>query len=176
MANITVINFQVLTIMNTEPNSQTIQDQESINQIEIRKPVKKLEKISVTKQVYNTLRSFVESSNKETYEWNIGVWISRDTVLFEKRPKWKLYIYSDGNFKLYSWKDNLIMDMAKKVENDRLMVYINIYGNNTLSFDVYNENELRTKAIITNMPFAGPIRLIEIINKLCEYAKFEFCY
>ncbi|MGC9051665.1 hypothetical protein [Pyrobaculum sp.] len=166
--------------MSTEPQTQipTQETQEEILQLEILKPVKEIERKTVLRHVYNTLRSFVESSSNLSYSWNHGVAIERNTMLFEKRPKWRLIIYRDsGFFKLYSRRGNLVMDVEKKMEYDKPVTYIiNIYnGDSTLSFDAYDENELRFKAVTSDAPFARPIRVIEIIDRLCEFARFGFC-
>ncbi|MGC9050619.1 hypothetical protein [Pyrobaculum sp.] len=165
--------------MNTEPKTQTIPS-ESQNQtteqikLEILKPVRNLEIHNVSRQVYNTLRSFVESSDKSTYPWNVGIWINSDTVVFEKRNKWKLYVYPHyGYFKLYNWRGDLVVDGSRK-ENDRLMIYINTHNGGDISVDAYSD-DLYFIAITSDVPFARPIRLLEIIEKLCEYARFPFC-
>jgi hypothetical protein len=134
-----------------------------------------LEIHNVSRQVYNTLRSFVESSDKSTYPWNVGVKLNNDVVMFEKKGRWRLLIYPKyGYFKLLNWVGKLIMDIDRRVD-DKLTIFINIYGEEKLSFDAYSD-DLHFKAIASDVAFVRPVRLIEIVNKLCEYAKFEFCY
>lgn len=59
--------------------------------ITINKEVKQTKTIKVPKKIYNTIRSFVESSPREEYDWNVGYDIG-DKVVFEKQGKWILEV------------------------------------------------------------------------------------
>jgi len=57
----------------------------------IRKEVKEVRVIEISKKLYRTLESFVASSNKEGYFWNTGV-KADNTIMFIKPSKWALKI------------------------------------------------------------------------------------
>jgi len=59
--------------------------------IAIRKEVKQTKTLKVPKHIYNTIRSFVESSSRKEYVWNTGYDIG-DRVVFEKPGKWLLIV------------------------------------------------------------------------------------
>jgi hypothetical protein len=45
---------------------------------------------ALTVKAYNTIRSFVESSTKPIYRFNVGICVNG--AVFEKRGKWRLVI------------------------------------------------------------------------------------
>jgi len=59
--------------------------------VEIRKDVRPVETVRVSPEVYNALRSFVESSSKREYEWNVGYDVGRH-VVFNKPRSWMLRV------------------------------------------------------------------------------------
>jgi len=53
--------------------------------------VVKPEVLRVDKETYNVIRSFVESSTKIQYPWNVGI-LRGDVAIFEKPGKWELTV------------------------------------------------------------------------------------
>jgi len=69
--------------------------------------VVKAEKIIVSPQTYKAVRSFMDSSLRETHPWNIGVDVG-EQVVFYKPSKWTLIVSkSNGNVSLYTLEGNL---------------------------------------------------------------------
>jgi hypothetical protein len=55
-------------------------------------PVKEPVVVEVDPEVYRTIQSFVESSRKTIYPWNIGIKTPAGAIIFEKYEKWKLVV------------------------------------------------------------------------------------
>jgi hypothetical protein len=68
--------------------------------------------VRVEPKIYNVLRSFLESSLKNEYQWNTGVLLpSTHTALFVKRGKWilnvnhsSIILFSKNTNKSFSWR------------------------------------------------------------------------
>ena len=135
------------------------------------KKVVEMRRLEISAKCYNVIRSFVESSKKEEYTWNIGI-IVANKIQFIKLHKWVLVIDPDG-IKLLRYKD-----YATGADSATAAV-LYISRNNT---DVINVcgHELSTDAIsqlstvITSSeaPFAREIYLYELVRKISEYIDF----
>ncbi len=69
--------------------------------------VVKAEKIIVSPQTYRAIRSFVDSSLRETHPWNIGVDVG-EQIVFYKPSKWILTVSkASGSVALYTLEGNL---------------------------------------------------------------------
>jgi hypothetical protein len=121
--------------------------------------VVKPKSIIVDKQTYNTIRSFVESSVKPVYAFNVGICIDSGAV-FEKRGKWRLVI------------------TPRKVVLHNKRVSIHVYSNSScIEFDFgeqklcVREDELKEYGIVpdTEIPYAKPISLHDFVEKLLLY-------
>jgi len=62
--------------------------------IAIRKEVRQTKTVKVPKRVYNVIRSFVESSLRRDYVWNVGYDVGH-AVVFEKPEKWVLVVHKE---------------------------------------------------------------------------------
>jgi len=138
------------------------------------KPVKPLKQIEVDKRVYNIIRSFVESSEKEKYEWNQGIDYG-DHIIFEKSGKWTLTI-----FKEVETKDPNSAEFMAILEADGGVIAGIMLKSNGMTLYIaggyefpVDEEVARTTAIISNVPFAYPIRLLSILSKFFSYFDFE---
>jgi hypothetical protein len=70
--------------------------------------VVKAEKINVSPQTYKVVRSFVDSSLRETHPWNIGI-DAGDQVVFYKPSKWTLTVSkAGGSVTLYTLEGNMV--------------------------------------------------------------------
>lgn len=148
------------------------QTQETQTQVQTQTVVKIMKHITdvavynLKPRIYNTLRSFVESSNKEEYPWNKGSRLG-DKVYFVKEGKWVLEINLEPKngevATLYSWDHKIV---AK--------VFVE-YGYCVIDIDGHKAMGNITKyavAYTANVPYARLIFLGELVNKFKEY--FEF--
>ena len=114
--------------------------------------------IELPKSIYNTLRSFVESSLKEKYPWNVGVRLE-NIVKFIKSGKWQLEINVENN-------NVALLDRQGRpiviYERPKLTVYFN-------DFDINNYTDLLVTHFYADVPYAEPIQLAEIYSRLVYY-------
>ncbi|MEM1599142.1 MAG: hypothetical protein QXI07_11635 [Pyrobaculum sp.] len=125
----------------------------------IFKKVIEMRRLEVPPKCYSTIRSFVESSNKDKYTWNTGI-ATNNKIQFIKMYKWILVVDADG-IKLLRYKDNTTV------------LYIPSRGTNII--DVCR-HELSTDGlsplstvITSDVPAAREIYLYEVMNKISEY-------
>jgi hypothetical protein len=114
--------------------------------------------LTVDKQVYNTIRSFVESSTRPIYQFNVG--ICRNVAIFEKKNRWKLVIE------------------PKKVilKVRRVSIHVN-FNSSCIEFDFggqklcVQEDKLKEYDIIPGeiTPYMRPISLYDFVEKLLIY-------
>jgi hypothetical protein len=112
----------------------------------------------VDKQTYNTIRSFVESSTKTIYSFNIGV-CRNGVVVFRKKSKWRLTI------------------TPKRVvlRDHRVSIYITF--NSCIEIDFgeqkicVHESELKEYDIVPSerTPYMKSISLYDFVNKILVY-------
>jgi len=115
----------------------------------------------VDKQTYNTIRSFVESSTKPIYTFNVGIceFLSVNGAVFEKRGKWRL----------------VITPRKAVLHNNR--VSIHVYFDSSIEIDfgdqklTVREDELKEYGIVpdTKIPYMKPISLHDFVEKLMLY-------
>jgi hypothetical protein len=113
----------------------------------------------VDKQAYNMIRSFVESSTKPAYQFNIGI-CRNNVAIFEKKNRWKLTV------------------MPKKIvlHDRRVSVYIN-FNSNCIEIDLGGqkicvcEDELKEYDIVPDaeIPYMKPISLYDFVGKILVY-------
>lgn len=119
--------------------------------------VVKPQPVYVDKEVYNILRSFVESSIKDRYQFNIGVCV--DNIAVFKKSKWKLII------------------MPKKVVLHDGRVSVHVIFDSVYEIDINgqrirtHENKLKMYNIVpdTEVPYMKPILLYNVISKALVY-------
>ncbi len=142
--------------------------------ITIKKPVEEVKVVELPPQVYNTLRSFVESSSKEEYEWNKGYKLG-SKVMFIKRGKWVLTISEITEEELSKLSENMRIVVVSlnnivKIEIDRnKSCYIVINSNKEYT----EEDKYRIAFISSLIIYARPILLNEILEKIKEFISFN---
>ena len=136
----------------------------------------------VPKIVYNTVRSFVESSPKPEYRWNVGIRIG-NTVKFVKEGKWVLEVAEKAEIPepehvtgtVVATLDDAVSILAAR--DGRLLLQVSGVTDDDGApklFSVDDIFELRKHYIIAEVPFAYPISLADIWEKVQEYVEFEF--
>jgi hypothetical protein len=116
------------------------------------------ETIYVSKETYNTIRSFVESSLRTKYSFNVGV-CKNNIAIFEKKGKWRLIIAPKKVVLCYN----------------RTSVRINFNTCIEIDLDGYiscmHESELKKYNIMpdVSVPYAKPISLYDLISKVLVY-------
>ena len=134
--------------------------------IRIKKPVRDIKMIKVSKHTYNVIRSFINSSSKDIYPWNTGVKVN-NRVVFMKPGKWNLIIYlgsHDG--------EKIIAELVSR--GDVLQLSFKKLWIDSYDFDITDLMTLISTAIIPNdyVPYAEPVLLIDVVEKLREYIDF----
>jgi len=148
----------------SQPQTQTSQTPK-IEQI-LRKRVVEPRIIEVTRKTYRILRSFVESSSKNKYIWNLGRKVAENKVVFEKEGKWILEVLIDeaGNpvVELSDYKKTVLTFREGKIVIEDYV------------FDIWSlyddEMQLSTAFLpVSKRPYDVPIYLYDIVKKLREY-------
>jgi hypothetical protein len=134
--------------------------------------------IVVKPEAYNTLRSFSESSLKETHQWNTGISMPfTHYVLFIKRGRWVLSV-SHGSAVLfdYSYKQVLLVEPRKYIREAKYDTYEEIRDRIVLtltdgSYMDIDPKDLGTTFVLPEppVPFYVPLHLRDIINKIKIY-------
>ena len=140
--------------------------------IKVKKPVEEVKVIELPPKAYNVIRSFVESSSKEVYEWNRGYRLGKE-IMFIKKGKWRIIINEVTEEELSKLSENMRMvavDLSNviKIEIDRNKNhYIVING----SKEYTKEDRYRIAFISSLVVYARPILLNEILEKISEYVE-----
>ncbi|RLG86887.1 MAG: hypothetical protein DRO39_01910 [Thermoprotei archaeon] len=120
--------------------------------------------IRVPAHAYRAVRSFMESSLRDDYPWNVGV-VMDNVAIFSKPRKWILKTWRDaeGEHWLLENSNQEILHIKGSA------VYIN--GNvNDQPLDI-NSPELHVYFIVPDaeVPFAHPISLRDVVEKMLKY-------
>ena len=140
--------------------------------IKVKKPVEEVNVVELPPRIYNIIRSFVESSSKEVYEWNKGYKLG-GKVMFIKRGKWVLTINEVTEEELNELSENMRIIIVSlnnivKIDMDRNKnCYIVING----SKEYTEEDRYRVAFISSLVVYARPILLNEILEKISEYVE-----
>jgi hypothetical protein len=140
--------------------------------VKVKKPVEEIEVIELPPKAYNVIRSFVESSSKEGYEWNKGYRLG-GKVMFVKKGKWMLTVDEITEEELNKFSENMrvvIVNLSNvvKIEIDRdKNRYIVINGGNEFT----EKDRYRVAFISSLVAYARPILLNEILEKINEYVE-----
>ncbi len=147
----------------------TMAENQTQTQVKVKKMVEDAKIIEVPKWIYNTLRSFTESSSKPEYPWNNGIRVG-NRICFIKPGKWQFIVYTNVN---------------DTNDPDTVPAIAELIGRNGIVMTVYktfmyvgNEkiplNETYKYAIVpnTDVPFSIPILLDDVITKVREYVEW----
>jgi hypothetical protein len=170
------------------PESNQIQTQSKLNsQIQV---------IAVPKRVYNVVKSIVDSSTKQTYEWNKPIVVDMKTVKFVKYKTlqnsievkaWEIVVQpmviqkeeTELNATLISVRDGtgmLVADLVIRTEftayEPRKSYTLTITSKpDNIEIDADSAHEFEFYAVKPSeeTPYARPISLAALINKLMFY-------
>jgi hypothetical protein len=141
----------------------------------------RVEKVST--RLYRALQSFLDSSEKTKYVWNVGVHLYKergefsweDRVIFKKPGKWIVevvqYVYQrpPEEKKGEAYAALVVPRAHVKFDGVRVEVADPIC---TFSIDAYKDPlELERTYLVPerDLPFAEPLSLAEVVDKLTEY-------
>jgi len=121
------------------------------------------ERIQVSKRLYNTVRSFMDSSTKPIYPWNIGVHLYR-TVMFRKH-KWILIAdVENENITLYCGyfevTCNVAYDGKLRITDRGNIIEIDTADPEAFKYFIVPSEEV---------PYAAPISVFDLAEKLKMY-------
>ena len=155
----------------------------------VQTKVEKVRVIKLRNGEYNLLRSFVESSLKEEYEWRTALEYSGEWV-WRKEKRWELEVYKNvkpvENFKelpvkgIYKIIDKTISPMAVLrslranaeiwfvIANNELGIY---YSTDTVNL-AFSRRAPVVFAPKTPIPFVRPIPAYEVFDTLDYYFTF----
>jgi hypothetical protein len=157
--------------------------------------------VDVSKELYRTVQSFVNSSSKPIYTWNVGVRIG-NKVVFVKPSKWVLEVdlnpevmphenYVALPIRLVSLIGNCEIDIGFKyaryadyvqpdVKTEIRIIDRDGKTRHVVDFDVINYEwslELRATALYNkDVIYSYPIRLINIVSRINDYVNLLAYY
>ena len=160
----------------------------------LRKRVETLKIMETSEALYRTLRSFVESSNKDSYLWNKGIKLD-SKIMFVKPGKWVLEVMLYDKVELgakvevvslKSYIDNRVeLSLYFKVDSSYLahvsvfdiMDNVSVLG----GFDVYMpyngfENVYKLAFYNANVPYAYPIVAVYVLDKINKFIDLDKYY
>jgi len=152
----------------------------------IKKEVREAKVVEVPSAIYRAIRSFVESSGKQKYAWNTGINYG-DSVKFIKSEKWELEISLNAEIREDSY-DCPIRLKSLNPPGDCFHICFRkerdpVYNTPTISmyilpeyvkFESIDDLELHRYVVYNeNVPFARPITLHEIVQKINTFVDLE---
>jgi hypothetical protein len=131
--------------------------------------------VTVQPKIYNTLRSFLDSSLEDEYEWNMGVILpNTHTALFVKRGKWVLKVnHRSAVLFNKNYEQVLLVEPYKYVYDTYEEIRDRVVLTNGGSYvDIY-PRDLTLTYVIPEPPvsFYLPLPLSHIVNKAKIYRK-----
>ena len=122
------------------------------------------ERIEVSKRLYNTVRSFMDSSTKTIYHWNIGVHLHR-TVMFRKYNRWILVAdVENGNIVLHCGYFEVVCDI---IYDGKLHIHDR---GNIIEIDIAHPDAFKYFIVPSEeVPYAAPISVFDLVEKLKIY-------
>lgn len=110
---------------------------------------------------YNVVRSFHESSEKESYIWNTGVIVGK-VALFKKPGKWTVEVYPEDGAVVLRSKKGIVFS----VEVDLPLVRVKACD---MLFETTDLAELLPIYFKADVPYAEPINLYDVVTKALKY-------
>ena len=148
----------------------------SFQYLHVLKPVVEAKVYSVPGYVYSALRSFTESSDKSKYPWNTGVKVG-ETVIFTKIGRWTLCIY----LHLPGVEASSIAELCAAVKPHKPVLVLWSNGKmevstatQSITVDFTDDYQLLSIFITSDVPFANPVSLYEVKEKLQRFFKAYF--
>ena len=118
--------------------------------------------IKVKKDIYRVVRSFVDSSLKESYHWNIGVKMGEE-VVFTKMNRWSLTIITNQCTAIITGSD---VEIIYKHCSDKLL---EIRHRGKVELEVFSMEDVIKTYLVTDAPYATPIPLVDLVEKIQHY-------
>jgi hypothetical protein len=122
--------------------------------------------LKVSRELYNTIRSFVESSTKDTYPHNTGVHHG-DVVIFEKKGKWRLIVkVNEVELRRGILYTRLVMGAG------RYKLEVSDYGGTVaIEFSSDNPSEIKSVVVVPSepVPYSIPIPAEHLADKMMIY-------
>jgi len=119
--------------------------------------------IKIPARAWRAIRSFLDSSLKDSYSWNVGVDID-GTAVFTKHGKWELHTYKDSGIPV---RELFTVDLVSlvKVRGTRVIV-----GLDLLTADLSDPNfHVHYLVPDGDVPFSYPIPLKDLVDKMLLY-------
>jgi len=148
------------------PETQTFQILKQV----IKKKIIEPRLVEVSRKIYRVIRSFVESSSKPIYEWNVGRLVNENTVVFKKLGKWMLTIWVEDEKVFIKLCGKSLADEVLRVEKSIEKSKLSINGVDE-EFDINDFERLMSTALVPahKYPFDIPISLYDVVEKICGY-------
>jgi hypothetical protein len=136
--------------------------------------------VRVEPKYYSTLRSFLESSLKDEYQWNTGVLLpGTHNALFVKRGKWVLNInHKSAVLFDKNYKQVLLVEPYRYVLETKYNTYEEIRDRIVLtltdgSYMDIDPKDLTLTYVISEppVPFYVPLSLQDVVDKVKIYCK-----
>jgi hypothetical protein len=130
------------------------------------------------------LRSFLESSMKKDYTWNVGVYrkeereeekqkVTKEIVTFDKDEKWTLtierVIKRSTELPLSSSEQSVTLSLHIAPYIKLMTDVVKIFDNEELEVPLDAVELKRTFFVNPDVPFSYPIRLADIVDKMEIY-------
>jgi hypothetical protein len=148
--------------------------------------MKETKVVEVSRKLYNTARSIINSSSKRDYHWNIPIctplgikfvkyrdtrtrqWEINIVTLTSPEPEGRKIGTAVRVFRGVKLIDFVIRELCFEGETSyTLMLYSN--SNNEIMFNVDTLFDLETIYIKANVPFGYPICIADLVEKLLFY-------
>jgi hypothetical protein len=146
--------------------------------------------IRINPGLYKAIRSFVESSLKPDYTWRLG-YMTEDAIFWIKEGKWKLTIFKNGKVTIDGEK--LPVVGIYKVIDSKIPIFGSLSGHGasrSLDFVIIKDVGIAVLnpvpsivtlvftreapiGFISDVPFARPITVREILDTLSEYVEIS---
>jgi len=130
----------------------------------VKKKVVEARVHNVPRAIYRTIRSFVESSPKVVYHWNIGVLVEKE-VIFEKCGKWRLIVDLKEKSIVLEKQQRAALILRKENGQWRMSI------EGVPEVFPVEINVLRANYIVSDVPFARLIAFNEIFSKIEEFVE-----
>jgi len=126
--------------------------------------------VNVKKNIYRVIRSFVDSSTKDSYHWNTGVRVG-DVVTFTKMNKWTLRIIKTQCTAILASDDvEVVYRPCHQCSNGSML---EIYYRGKIELAIPTLEEAVKTFIVADVPYATPLQLIDLIEKMQYYMSIE---
>lgn len=127
----------------------------------------------IPRHTYNIIRSFIESSDKPKYVWNVGIKLE-NSITFTKPGKWRLVVFlpspqDNQEEKIYS-----VIELLTETGKTSFVIWSNgelEVGDIKVKTD--DDLSLLSTFITSDVPFAYPISFYAIVRKVQSFAQIS---